>query len=104
MGVLSVLVLVALFIPRAQVTLKPVSKTQSIILPVTASPSVESVFISGSIPAHEMRTVVEGEHTIAVTGEGHHRPVEGEGCCAFRNLTQQAVTVPGGHSGSFGGR
>src|SRR6185295_7682486 len=68
-GVLSVLVLVAMFVPRAQVTLKPVSKTQSITLPVTASPLVDSVFISGSIPAHEKRVVVQGEHTVVVTGE-----------------------------------
>src|SRR5690349_14105823 len=35
LGVSSVLVLVALFIPRAQVILQPKSKTQSIVLPVS---------------------------------------------------------------------
>src|SRR5690349_13852124 len=45
-GVASVLVLVVLFIPRAQVTLNPKSKIQSIVLPVVASPSVVSVFIT----------------------------------------------------------
>src|SRR5687767_806651 len=69
-GVLSVLVLVALFIPRAQVTLSPVSTTQSITLPVIASPSVDSVFITGNIPAREKRVIVEGVHTVTVTGEG----------------------------------
>src|SRR4030095_275243 len=38
-GVSSVLILVALFIPRAQVILRPKSKIQSIVLPVIASPS-----------------------------------------------------------------
>src|SRR6266536_4185172 len=37
LGVMAVLTLVALFIPRAQITLNPISKTQSLILPVTAS-------------------------------------------------------------------
>ncbi|HEX9386666.1 MAG TPA: hypothetical protein VF918_10145, partial [Anaerolineales bacterium] len=40
LGVSSVLILVALFIPRAQVILQPKSKIQSIVLPVTASSSV----------------------------------------------------------------
>ena len=95
-GVLSVLVLVALFIPRAQVRLKPVSKTQSITLPVTASESIDSVFISGSIPAREKRVVVEGEHTVVVTGEGIVAQSKAKGIAEFRNLTQQAVTIPTG--------
>ena len=95
-GVLSVLVLVALFIPRAQVTLKPVSKTQNITLPVTASASIDSVFISGSIPAREKRVVVEGEHTVVVTGEGVVAQSKAKGIAEFRNLTQQAVTIPAG--------
>lgn len=95
-GVLSVLILVALFIPRAQVTLQPESKVQSVVLPVSASPSVESVFITGNIPAHELRTVVEGEQTITVTGEGVIPQSKAKGVALFRNLTQQAVTVPAG--------
>jgi baseplate J-like protein len=95
-GVLSVLVLVALFIPRAQVRLKPVSKTQSITLPVTASESVDTVFISGSIPAREKRVVVEGEQTVSVTGEGIVAQSKAKGIAEFRNLTQQAVTIPAG--------
>ena len=95
-GVLAVLILVALFIPRAQVTLQPESKVQSVVLPVSASPAVESVFITGNIPAHELRTVVEGEQTITVTGEGVIPQSKAKGIALFRNLTQQAVTVTAG--------
>lgn len=95
-GVLSVLVLVALFIPRAHVTLQPESRMQSVVLPVSASPSVEAVFITGSIPARELRTLVEGEQTITVTGEGTIPQSKARGSAVFRNLTQQAVTVPAG--------
>lgn len=93
-GVLSVLVLVALFIPRAQVSLQPMSKTQSVVLPVTASPSVDSVFITGTIPAREVRTLVEGRHSITVTGEGIVPQAKARGVAVFRNLTQEDVTIP----------
>lgn len=95
-GVASVLVLVALFIPRAQVTLHPESKLQSITLPVTASPSVETVFITGSIPAREKRVIVDGTQTVIVTGEGVIPQSKSRGSVVFRNLTQQAVPIPAG--------
>jgi hypothetical protein len=96
LGVSSVLVLVALFIPRAQVTLQPESKVQSLVLPVVASPSVNTVFITGSIPAREKLVIVEGEHTVIVTGEAVIPQSKARGVVQFRNLTQQAVIVPAG--------
>jgi hypothetical protein len=95
-GVVSVLALVALFIPRAQVSLKPVTKTQSITISVSANPSVNSVFITGSIPVHEKRVVVDGSQTVVVTGEGIVPQSKAKGVAEFRNLTQQAVTIPAG--------
>ncbi len=96
LGVSSVLVLVALFIPRAQVILHPKSKIQSIVLPVTASPSFDSVFITGNIPAREKRVIVDGSQTVTVTGEGVTPQSKAKGAVIFRNLTQQSVTVPAG--------
>ncbi len=95
-GVLAVLTLVALFIPRAQITLNPVSKMQSLVLPVVASPSVESVFITGSIPAREKHILVDGTQTVIVTGEAVIPQSKAKGAVEFRNLTQQAVNVPAG--------
>jgi hypothetical protein len=95
-GVLAVLTLVALFIPRAQITLNPVSKIQSVVLPVTASPSVDSVFITGSIPAREKRVIVDGTQTVIVTGSSVTPQSKAKGAVAFRNLTQQAVIIPAG--------
>ncbi|HKI52524.1 MAG TPA: baseplate J/gp47 family protein [Anaerolineales bacterium] len=94
LGVLSVLVLVALFIPRAQVQLNPVKQTQSILIPVSANPSVNSVFITGSIPAREKRIIVEGEQKILVTGEGIVPQSKAQGIVIFRNLTQGEITIP----------
>ncbi|MFT3893831.1 MAG: hypothetical protein QM730_19550 [Anaerolineales bacterium] len=95
-GVLAVLVLVALFIPRASVQLTPISKTQSVALPVTASSSVDAVFITGSVPLREKRVIVEGAQSVIVTGEGVVPQSKAKGSVEFRNLTQQEVTVPAG--------
>lgn len=95
-GVLSVLVLAALFIPRAQVRLQPETMVQNVVLPVSANPSIESVFITGSIPARELRVVVEGEQTVNVTGQGVVPQSKARGVAMFRNLTEQAVTIPRG--------
>lgn len=96
LGVCSVLVLVALFIPRAQVVLHPESEIQSIVVPVRSSPSVESVFITGSIPAHETRVIVDGIQSVTVTGKGVMPQSNAKGVVVFRNLTQQEVTIPAG--------
>ena len=96
LGVASVLVLVALFIPRAEVVLQPQSKTQSVVLPVIAGRSIESVFITGTIPAREKRVIVEGAQTVIVTGRGVTPQSQARGRVTFRNLTQQAVTIPRG--------
>ena len=93
-GVLSVLALVALFLPSAQVDLDPVRQMQSIEIPVNASPSVHSVFITGNLPAREKRIVVEGVQSIRVTGEGSIPQSKARGVVLFRNLTQSAVTIP----------
>jgi hypothetical protein len=95
-GVLSVLAIVALFIPRAQVGLKAVTRQQTVELAVAADPSIDAVFITGTLPAREKRVVVEGLRTITVTGEGVVPQSKSRGVVEFRNLTQQAVTVPAG--------
>ncbi|NUQ85510.1 MAG: baseplate J/gp47 family protein [Anaerolineales bacterium] len=93
-GVLSALSLVALFLPRARVQLHPVVQSQSIELPVMASPAVNDVFITGNIPAREKRIVVEGVQTVPVTGKGAAPQSKAEGAVIFRNLTQRAVNIP----------
>ena len=95
-GVLAVLTLVALFIPQAQIILQPASKTQSLELPVTASLSVKSVFITGSIPVREARAIVEGTQTVTVTSEGVIPQSKAKGVVEFRNLTEQSVAIPAG--------
>jgi hypothetical protein len=63
---------------------------------VTASPSVDTVFITGNIPAREKRLIVDGTQTVVVTGEGVTPQSKAKGNVIFRNLTQQSVSVPTG--------
>ncbi|HSG45045.1 MAG TPA: baseplate J/gp47 family protein [Anaerolineales bacterium] len=93
-GVLSVLALVALFIPRAQVKLEPVKRTQSIVIPVVSNPSTNSVFITGSIPAREQQVILEGVQKVLVSGEGVVPQSKARGTVVFRSLTQDEVPVP----------
>ncbi|MFZ5883209.1 MAG: baseplate J/gp47 family protein [Chloroflexota bacterium] len=93
-GVLAVLALVALFLPRAQIQLKPVVQTQSVEIPVSADPAAAKVFITGVIPAREKRIVVEGTQQVTVTGEGAVPQSKAKGAVVFRNLTQNALTIP----------
>jgi len=93
-GVLSVLAIAALFIPSAQVKLNPVKQNQSIEIPVIANPSTKSVFITGSVPAHEVFVVVEGQQKINVSGESIVPQSKAKGVVIFRNLTQGAVSIP----------
>lgn len=95
-GVSSVLVLVALFIPRAHVRLHPEARVQSLVLPVSADPDVESVFITGSIPAREAHVIVDGAQTVTVTGQAVIPQSKARGAVVFRNLTQQTVSIPAG--------
>jgi hypothetical protein len=96
LGVVAVLSLVALFIPRAQIQLKPIIKTQSVPVPVSASRAVGEVFITGNIPALEKRITVSGEQKVLVTGEGIVPQSKAKGVVIFRNLTQNEVTIPAG--------
>ncbi|GAB4460799.1 MAG: hypothetical protein Kow0070_17510 [Anaerolineales bacterium] len=93
-GVLAALALVALFLPRAQIQMKPVVEVQSVEIPVAADPAAKKVFITGLLPAREKRVVVTGEQKVSVTGEGVVPQSKAKGAVVFRNLTQNAVTIP----------
>ena len=94
LGVLAVLVMASLFIPHARVILTPETDTQTATLPILADPSVESVFITGSIPSRELRVVVEGSQEAPVTGRVPLPQGKAKGTVTFRNLTVDPVSIP----------
>lgn len=96
LGVLSVLLLVSLFIPKAEIVLIPDSQIQEALLPIQADPSVSAVFITGSLPAREMRLVVDGERQVLATGKMPIPKTKAEGMVTFRNLTEMDQVIPAG--------
>ena len=95
-GVLAVLTVAALFVPRATIKLTPISQQQSITIPVSANPDTESVFISGSVPAHQTSVLVTATQTMAITSQGAVPNDKAEGIARFTNLTQNDLTIPAG--------
>jgi hypothetical protein len=95
-GVLAVLALAGLFVPRATVTLYPESRTQTAIIPVSAGESVEAVSITGSIPARALSIVASSEGSLAITNEISVPKSKAQGIARFTNLSQREVDIPAG--------
>lgn len=95
-GVLAVLSVAGLFVPRAAIKLTPISRTQSITLPVTAGPDISSVLITGSLPAHEITITVAGTQAAQVTSRSSIPQDKAGGVARFTNLGQTPVTIPSG--------
>lgn len=96
LGVLAVLLLASLFIPQAEIVLTPEKQLQAVTLPLRADPSVNMVFMTGSLPAYELRVVVNGTREALASGEIPVPKTKAEGVVTFRNLTEEEVTVPAG--------
>lgn len=95
-GLLSVIAMVFVFLPEAQIELNPTRTAQRLVIPMWASPAVPAASPSGGIPAVEMTVVVEGRDEGPVTGQSlvADRPASGE--VQLSNLTDQPVVVPEG--------
>jgi len=91
-----VLALAALFIPHAQVIITPERDLQTVTLPVQADPSLDAVFISGNIPSRTVSVTAEGSQAAQVTGKVPVPQAKARGVVTFRNLTEEAVSIPAG--------
>src|SRR5260370_14115636 len=67
MGVLASLAVAALFFPHATIRLSPLSQQQTMTLHVVASPSIESIHLSGSLPAPSINVAGAGLQTIPIS-------------------------------------
>ena len=95
-GVIAVLTVAGLFVPRAALTLYPEAKTQSVVIPVAASQSVESVSVTGAVPARELSAVVGVEQSLAITSEISVPKSKSKGIARFINLSQGEVNIVAG--------
>jgi hypothetical protein len=95
-GVLGVLAIAALLIPRAEIRLTPKTQTERIAFLVTAHPKNESVDLSGAVPAQSIPVIVEGRSSIPSTGRISTPLATATGEITFSNLTDQIIQVPAG--------
>ncbi len=95
-GVIAVLAVAGIFVPRAALTLHPEARTQSIIIPVAASESTESISVTGLIPAQSISVTVEAEQSLAITSEISVPKAKAKGIARFTNLSQSEVEIPAG--------
>ena len=95
-GVLSVLTVAGLFVPHAALTLYPEAKTQSVVIPVAASQSIESVSVTGAIPAREVSIVVSAEQSLSIAGKISVPKSKSKGIARFTNLSQGEVNIVAG--------
>jgi hypothetical protein len=96
LSVLAVLSIASLFVPRATLTLYPEAQTQSILIPVIANESIESVSITGGVPVQTVHVMVSGAQTLTVTGEIKIPQARAKGLARFKNLSDSEVIIPAG--------
>lgn len=95
-GVVAVLVVAGLFVPRAAVTLYPEAQIQSVVVPVSASTSQSSVSITGSVPAQGLSVTVEAEQSMTVSSQIAIPKTKAAGAVRFSNLTSNEIPIPAG--------
>ena len=93
-GVIAVLAMAGIFIPRAGVTLYPERQTQTLNIPVNASADYESVSITGNIPAMTVSVNVSIEESMAVTSEITIPNSRARGVVRFVNLGSDEIDIP----------
>lgn len=95
-GVMAVLVMAGLFIPRAAVTLHPEERKASIIIPVSASPDIESVSLAGELPAQTISLTLSHEQSVPVTSQISIPKNKAKGIAQFTNLGSDEIPIPAG--------
>src|SRR5512142_904778 len=96
LGVLAVLVITAIFVPKAHITLTPVSQQQSIMLPVTAGENITSVSLAGNLPAHRVTVSVQASQAARILTQSSIPNSRAGGIARFTNLSQSPLSIPAG--------
>ncbi|MEJ5225294.1 MAG: baseplate J/gp47 family protein, partial [Anaerolineales bacterium] len=95
-GVVAVLALALIFVPSAQITLTPAVTTQTLTLPVSAAPDVDTVYLSGSLPARAITVQVEASATHLSSGQVSVPDQFAEGQVEFTKIVFGPLTIPAG--------
>ncbi len=95
-AVIAVLTVAGIFVPHAALTLSPEVQIQNVVIPVTAHLSVESVSVTGDIPAQTISVTVTAEQALTVTSAISVPTSRAKGIVRFTNLSQVDVDIPAG--------
>jgi hypothetical protein len=93
-SIFAALALLSLIIPAASIMITPETISQEMSIPVSASPNVKTVNLSGDLPAQVSSFVVEGFDQISTSGSMPVPEKSSFGRVEFTNLTDKAVKVP----------
>ena len=96
LGVVAFLSIAAVLLPTAQITMTPIFRQQEITLTVRANPSVDRVYLSGSLPAREINVVVEGRDSLVPSGSAPIPDHTASSQVRFMNLIDRQVSIPAG--------
>jgi hypothetical protein len=95
-GVLGVLALAAVFVPRVSIVLSPVTRTQEVSLPAEASLAEPSGVVTPSLPAKPLRVTVGAARSARITSRAEVPQTAAQGIAHFENLTLTPLVVPAG--------
>ena len=96
LAILAVLILLLLFLPSATIQMTPAARFQNLTISLSASPNVDSVSLTGNIPAHVTTTVVQRVKTAPISGLVAIPDSIAKGKVRFINLTSEAFGIPAG--------
>lgn len=93
-GVLAVFSIGAIILPSATVKLNVKKETQEITLDIMSNPEIDSINLSGEIPARRARVIVEGRSSLPVQGTIQLPDEYASGHVTFTNLTDKIISIP----------
>lgn len=94
MGVLALLSVAAMLVPRATISLTPDTRIQELTLLVQARPGTDDVNVSGTIPARIVTVEVEGRSSVPTSGTTNFPQEYAKGQIRFTNITDRSITIP----------
>jgi hypothetical protein len=95
-GVIAVLTVAGLFVPRAALTVYPEAQTQRVVIPISASESIKAVSVTGAVPAHKLSITVNTNQSLTVTSRISVPKSKSQGIAQFRNLGQTEINIRAG--------
>jgi hypothetical protein len=96
MAVISIFVLAAIFVPRAEISIYPEMQNQRIEIPLVAKPDLRSLSLTGEIPARSLIIELSSDKTLNVNHTISTPESKSVGRARFTNLTQAELEIPAG--------